>query len=245
MIKCKNCGADLDINTLKCPYCGTINEEAVEHIEKMRKYQRDYESTKVNVLKKVKTFSSGYAYLITLIVLLVMNFVVIVISANTYDITDIINNNYYNKHKSEINEKLDTLLDNGDYDELDRYLYRLEYNGSIEDLDKYRELSILLDEYVSIKKNVMEYYDAIEFTYDDPLSRASSSIYNYYDYYNRYLEYGDSLYIDEIDTLTDELDTFMTTYLYFNADDLSNIKNGYSSVEINSLMHERLVMAHE
>ena len=36
MVNCKNCGAPLSLDQATCPYCGTENREAIEHIKKLK-----------------------------------------------------------------------------------------------------------------------------------------------------------------------------------------------------------------
>ena len=48
MIKCQNCGADIEELVPRCPYCGAMNEPGAEH-----KYMQD--------LYKLKDDLGGYA----------------------------------------------------------------------------------------------------------------------------------------------------------------------------------------
>ena len=56
MVNCKNCGAPLTLDSAFCPYCGTHNPEAQEHLEKLQQLdatKRVYESQKPDTQKQI------------------------------------------------------------------------------------------------------------------------------------------------------------------------------------------------
>ena len=56
-MKCQHCGNNLNIEENFCPYCGQPNPFAIKHQEAMRRFEKDYESTKRDVLEQSSRFS--------------------------------------------------------------------------------------------------------------------------------------------------------------------------------------------
>lgn len=48
---CKNCAADFPSDQLKCPYCGTVNEYALNLAKNLQVYDKEYEKTRDEMLK--------------------------------------------------------------------------------------------------------------------------------------------------------------------------------------------------
>ncbi len=56
-MKCEKCGANLDLETPFCPYCGAKNKSGIKHREDMRRYDRDYKATKEEVITNSRRFN--------------------------------------------------------------------------------------------------------------------------------------------------------------------------------------------
>ena len=56
-MKCQHCGNNLNIEENFCPYCGQPNLFAVKHQEAMRRFEKDYERTKQDVLEESSRFN--------------------------------------------------------------------------------------------------------------------------------------------------------------------------------------------
>lgn len=69
-MQCRNCGADFASDQLKCPYCNTVNEHALELAKELQQYDKEYEKTRdemletgdILVLRKL-TIGVGVAFL--------------------------------------------------------------------------------------------------------------------------------------------------------------------------------------
>ena len=51
-MKCKNCGGEIRLEEMYCPYCGSPNIEAQQHARDMAHYQSEFEQTKEEVIDK-------------------------------------------------------------------------------------------------------------------------------------------------------------------------------------------------
>lgn len=71
-MKCPTCGANLQIEDEKCPFCQNPNPFAVKHQQQMRYYHKEFQETKQAVEKKARHFNSFTAKIAIIAVLLVM-----------------------------------------------------------------------------------------------------------------------------------------------------------------------------
>lgn len=71
-MKCPTCGANLQIEDEKCPFCRNPNPFAVKHRQQMRHYQQEFQETKREVEKKARHFNSLTAKITVIAVLFVM-----------------------------------------------------------------------------------------------------------------------------------------------------------------------------
>lgn len=54
MIECDKCGANLSLKDECCPYCGTENPDAIEHVRMMKYYQAEYNETREELVTKTR-----------------------------------------------------------------------------------------------------------------------------------------------------------------------------------------------
>lgn len=237
MIQCKKCGAQLDINTRVCPYCGTVNDEAVEHVEKMQHFEKDYASTKKAVYTKVKTFSKGYGDLSLLILLLVTLFIAIFAFGMNYSISDKLAYDNYVKNSESINQEFKELLDKGEFSAFKAKLDTIERATYIRDFSSYRKLLELIRSFEEVQKATFDYHFAAS-QYDDPLSNLASNLNDYYTTWNlEYMEETEENYEADVDLA---MTAFLRHYLYLNDEDIAALKSGMSESEIANMLFVRL-----
>lgn len=240
MIKCKNCGAQLDINTEVCPYCGTVNDEATEHVKKMRHFESDYANVKKDVFSSVKTFSKGYGSLIILIVLLVACLVSIFVGGASYFIIEAISNANYQNNREEIIAKIENYIENEEYELFDAYMTSIEYNTYIDDFNHYRQLSQMTGYYQRIRQDIFNYIFEAS-TYNNPIDDLVQQVSNFYE--TAYEDYYD----DSIDCskLIAKVDDLMIKYFNFTSDDILRLHEGISESELSTILYERMEAIHE
>lgn len=57
-MKCPTCGANLQLEDEKCPFCGNPNPFAVKHRQDMQHYHSEFQKTKTDVEQKTRRFTS-------------------------------------------------------------------------------------------------------------------------------------------------------------------------------------------
>lgn len=71
-MKCPTCGANLQIEDEKCPFCQNPNPFAVKHRQDMQRYQQEFQETKQEVERKTLHFTFVTARIAVIAALLVM-----------------------------------------------------------------------------------------------------------------------------------------------------------------------------
>lgn len=85
-MKCKSCGANIQLEDVRCPYCNYENTQAKRHWLFMHRYQKDYEATKDEVYKKTNFFTSMAVRSIFIAVLILLNVAVHVLYGEAWKI---------------------------------------------------------------------------------------------------------------------------------------------------------------
>lgn len=157
-MKCKYCGANLEIDTPFCPYCGKENPIAKQHREDMAKFERDYKETKKEVLTNSKKFNLR-TLRITVVAVTVAAFAILILLLVFND--ELSYSHYRNKaEKYSINylDEIKTLVDGRDYLTLARLInsknIRVSYINKTE-LEDYRYVMNAARDYEQLFSSVM------------------------------------------------------------------------------------------
>ncbi|MCI5620783.1 MAG: hypothetical protein MR355_04360 [Lachnospiraceae bacterium] len=138
MITCKNCGADYDENTERCPYCGGDNfEKSVrthqEKISGLHQEKKRWEAMPDKVAQKMVSLTMKIVICAVIGVVLVC----ILLFAGTR-----IKNSVMNKMDAAAIEKLEEMYQNGDYTGISKYMDKLG-NPTRPKYEKYNQIVIL------------------------------------------------------------------------------------------------------
>ena len=146
-MKCVNCGAHYRVAVPACPYCGTVNETAGRWRKKREEAYREYDAEHARLKKKGVLWA--WNHLITRI--LIVEVIVFVLGFGVIWFTDRLEarnpEKEYEAEKTKIDAEMDTLYEEGRYDEL---YYRLSHYGLLtyrteEDFFAYSQAAYLYD----------------------------------------------------------------------------------------------------
>ncbi len=230
-MKCKNCGASLNLEDAYCKYCGAPNDLAKEHIRDMSQYKKEFEQTKSDVQRKTNITASISVRVVILVVLIVLIFIVALLYGQSYSLFRWKQQRYAEKHVDEISAQLDTYLEEGEFEKFYGTL-RTYYLTSTMDTpyDKYSNLAqtasryhYLLDECRSIASP--DPYDNAYQSYKE-LSESVNSFYKR-DYpetmqYPDMLSENDITYIRE---MHEEIKALLVTYVGLTAEEADSLKD--------------------
>ncbi|MBQ6293717.1 MAG: zinc-ribbon domain-containing protein [Lachnospiraceae bacterium] len=235
MVNCKNCGAPLTLNDAFCPYCGTPNPEAQEHLKKLQQLDAQFENASREVATEVKKSKKGYGILLILVMLLVANLVVFILHFASYDIADRIIAGKMSE--AEIKAKLDEFLDASEYIEMD--LFMDKFSLSYRDYEDYSKISYLAGYQNRMIEYMTQYLYGTE-NYGDPLVRTCQAVLDYEEEYVSLMKRENSekalYHMDKINT---EVNGFLKSYLKLTDEDIAGIKD-MSESSLLILVNERL-----
>ena len=235
MVNCKNCGAPLSLDQATCPYCGTENREAIEHIKKLKSLEKTYRNAQKEVSEEVFRSRRSYGPLIVLVIVLLANLVMLPLHGAAYEFAGRISARKYSIE--DINARLDEFLEEGKYAELYEFIdhYDLRYS----DFEDYYPFFNMCSNYTRILDFMSDYrYDAEYYT--DPLVKTCEAIKDYYDDYKYEVKRIEKVrfkgYLNE---LNDRIGLILKTFLNFTDEDIAAIDD-MSSAELVVLATRRL-----
>ena len=160
-MKCKNCGAELTMLEKFCPNCGTPNEQSQQHIKDMEHYEHEFSDTQKEVVRNSKWFIK-YIAPVTSLVIAGIAAVIVTIQANHlwgYNLAEQKQKKYNQTHEQEIKEHLQTLLDNGQYEEVYQLYTRLNQRMSGTGNSGWYDFYNMTEGYLRLRNAIMFYYN--------------------------------------------------------------------------------------
>lgn len=189
-MKCKNCGAPLNLNVKFCPNCGTPNEEAAKHIKDMENYGRKFNQTRNRVVGNSKWFVEYIAPLTSMVAAVVIFAVSWVASADGfgYTLADATNSSYNRRHKTQIQSKMNEYIDSGKYEEAYFANSRREWQPDFDDERGWDSFYSVMYDYNRLRRCITADFDPAqdnEYLAQNVYSGAAEAVYNIFDEYER------------------------------------------------------------
>ena len=230
-MKCPKCGANLTIDDAVCSFCGVENPFAEKHREEMQHFTRDFNRTKSQVLEKTQSHSRFVVKIMLIAVMIVLNLLVWLAAANTYDVERFVIrkriNENYKVHKATMDEL------EAERNCVGFYVYynenRLHYSDSFKEYraaynvasnyylfyDYLMELVTQDDEdaYYSDEKKIEMMTDQIEYLYKYAKPQEYSDMAQYSETHQAFM--------DDVVIMTEEL---IQTYLNVPADKMEEFR---------------------
>lgn len=166
-MKCKSCGANLNIEDKVCPYCGLPNPFAAEHQKEMEHFEREFEDTKTEVIQKTQKLGRRASKITVIAVLVALCAAMLVLLIKADDI-------YYwrlekkqNARAAEISAEIEKLIAEDEYSKVGEYIrvhnliwadmFR-EYENVYYSSEEYSRVYYYLNELVCREQMSYEYY---------------------------------------------------------------------------------------
>ena len=158
-MKCKNCGAPLNLNVKFCPNCGTPNEEAA-------KWFVEYIAPLTSMAAAVVIFAVSW-----------------VASADGfgYTLADAVNSSYNRRHKTQIQSTMNEYIDSGKYEEAYFANSRREWQPDFDDERGWDSFYSVMYDYNRLRRCITADFDPAQ----DIYSGAAEAVYNIFDEYER------------------------------------------------------------
>ena len=219
-MKCKKCGANLEIDTAFCPYCGVANPIAKKHREDMRKFANDYENTKKEVIDNTKKFNRK-TFLITVIS---VTFVLVALLVLMSVFGNKIKYNMEKAQRAKNSEKylglVEELIDKKDFLQLAEVKNRYSLRTYDTSLEKYTDIIRASEYYSYVYQFTFEYlYRSVESSYSfmDSISDYTRMIYDTYE------SVEDPEMKEQVGNVVSDLELFFKTFLKLTDEEIASL----------------------
>ncbi len=250
-MKCPTCGANLQIEDEKCPFCGNPNPFAAKHRQDMKQYQQEFQETKREVEKKTLHFTSFAARIAVIATLLVMILgMIYAIEKGPYYFwksqveRDIV------KNAQTYREELNAFEEAGQWRKLHAF-YDAKSLDSTRDFNDYTVLYFMIYDYKSILNEItrLREQDA-----EDAAVSASKIAEHLDDFYKAVGRVSyDSTYYDDCystvhmasyERMQEELETVLSAYCHLTAEEILALPD-YSLIKRAGLIEQGLAREEE
>lgn len=245
-MKCPTCGANLQIEDEKCPFCGNPNPFAVKHRQDMRQYQQEFQETKQAVEKKTLHFTSYAARITVIAMLLVMILgMVYAIEKGPYYLWKSQVERDIAKNGQAYREELNAFEAAGQWRELYAF-YDAKSLDSTRDFNDYTVFYFSIYDYKSILNEITRLREQDAFDTAASAAKIASHLDNFYKAVGR-VSYDSAYYDDCYSTvhaasyerMREELETVLSVYCHLTQEEISALPD-YSMIKRAGLLEEGL-----
>lgn len=228
-MKCKNCGADLSIENNFCPFCGTENQEFVQHREDMESFKGKFHKTQEDVYTSTKRFTKFSIKIAMIAVLVACNLIFIVMNVRIYDVEYFFERLSVTSSEDKHNEVLGQLEDSQLFYQINGYyyandLYNLPYTN------EYTRVCNASYSYARLYENVMnialgniDSYTS-ESYYVEAIAESLDNIYTIKGEERYYEEANMEEHNESIEKMLEESLLLLHTYLHISEEELATFE---------------------
>lgn len=228
-MKCKNCGGEIRLEDLVCPYCGSPNEEAQRHAEDMRRYQREFLKTRREVTERAR-HSSRMAVRIAAIALLIAAIGAnIFLQANSYNIRYSLYRMNTRKNAAVHIARMEEYLDAEDYMGFASYCSSMQLSMAEDTFDRYYRVYRIASNYRNAAEQLMRAVNRDKFDSVDQLSKyVTDYIQEFYESldperYSYYDSYDDEEIQAHVDNMKASMEALCQAYLAMTSEEAESM----------------------
>ena len=230
-MKCKNCGGEIRLEDMYCPYCGRPNEQAQRHAADMAQYRRDYQNTKQDVIERAGTQSRRATRFATIALLIVAIGVNIILQMNSYSFYQALEDSKVKKNMPAYKAKMEEYLEEEDYLGFSAFCYNKRvpiYE------DSFKEYFIIYRVATNYRYAAMELMQLINHSrYSDlshHLKNTSQYVQTFYeeleaDKYTYYENYDTPFVQEHLENMADTMDSLCIAYLSMTPEEAHSLRN--------------------
>lgn len=245
-MKCPTCGANLQIEDEKCPFCQNPNPFAVKHQQDMRHYQQEFQKTKQEVEKKTLHFNSFTARIAVIAALLVMILgMLYVIDEGPYRLWSVRVKRNISENREDYRAELAACEEAGQWREM-YALYDVKSLDHTSDFQDYRVVSFVIFDYKYILNQMTSFReekgnDAV--TVSNSIATHLDSFYRSTGRINYEGTYFDNNYTPEhmesFSRMQEDLEAALSVYCHLTKEEVAALAD-YSVVKKAALIEEGL-----
>lgn len=255
-MKCEFCGANIDIETPVCPYCGMEKKQFDIHRTDMKAFKNEFDTIKEEVVEENKRFSKKASYITIIAVLITINLVLILCTLMNWDIYKYFLKKKLNAHAREYAQQLEILEKNEEYEQIsclfsDVNLHYIDDNPYIEEYKLLYRFCAQYESFVTYLPTVsmMGYAPDLDHRYDYRIDTVVETYNTAVDIYNRNVIDRENTYYSEAtyneqhlksyETIVENMEAMIQTYCNFDDDQMEQFNNksqAYQSLMIEEAM---------
>lgn len=218
-MKCKNCGGEIRLEDLYCPYCGTANTQARQHAVDMKKYQADFQQTKQDVTQRAGRESRRAVRIAAIAFLLLAIAANIFIQANSFMLNSILEEHRLSKNTEQLLQEADRYLDEEDYIGFSSYYYKMRLGSYNKNYARYYPLYRVSQSYRYAAQQIMQLVNPRRYSNIAHITKYTSEyIQSFYesldpDNYSYYEDYESEWTQRHIANMKESMEALLIAYL--------------------------------
>lgn len=247
-MKCPSCGANLQIEDEKCPFCGKENPFAVKHRRDMHYYNREFHQARQSVEQKTERFTSSAVKITVIAVLLTLNIIMAFLTAEgPYQIWKMQTNRDIQKNYEAYEAQLAAYEEEGNWCAMEEF-YEAKSLSMGQNYHEYRVVVNAANSYKYIMQMLMNY--ASEEGYIDAREcgeRVADSL----DYFYAYIDRTEYQYEDydicyegrqgeALERMRADMEAVLIAYAHMTPEEVQSLAD-YSKSKKTSLIEEGLL----
>lgn len=247
-MKCPTCGANMQIENEKCPFCGNPNPFAIKHQQDMKYYHSEFQKTKEEVEQKTGRFTSAA---VKIPIILILAILILVVINTRRDIETTIRVHKIEKdiklHEQEYREALDAYELAGDWVGLST-LYSEKKLSYVDTFVEYSTIKHAAFEYEFLLSDIMRHNEESSYNNAENLApRIADGLESFYKNVYRIgyeSEYYDAQYTpvhkEALERINEDMDAVLFAYCHLTKEEIEKLPD-YSVTMKSSLIEAGLL----
>lgn len=229
-MKCKNCGGEVRLEDMYCPYCGSPNEEAIGHARDMQHYKNEFQQTKADVIDRAGRQSRTAVRIAVTAFLLLAITANIFLQANSYSIHRLWKELQMKGNEDQYRQRIESYLDQEDYIGLSAFCSNMNLYTFGDLYDEYYPLIRVASQYRYACDHIMKVINHGKYSSPELYGKyVSQYIQEFYDClnpdnYSSYDSYGNPETRQHIDNMADALEAVFIAYLSMTPEEAESMR---------------------
>ncbi len=229
-MKCKNCGGEVRLEDLHCPYCGSPNEEAMRHARDMQHYRKEFQQTKEDVIERAGRQSRTAVRIAVTAFLLLAIGANIFIQANSYSIHRIWQDMQSKGNEDLYRQKIESFLAEEDYTGLSAYCSSIDLYTFRDLYDEYYPVTRVANTYRYTCDQIMRVINHGKYSRPEMYMRyAAQYIQEFYesldpDNYSYYDSWQNPEIQKQIENIAEDMEAVFIAYLSMTPEEAKSMR---------------------
>jgi len=230
-MKCKNCGGEIRLEDMYCPYCGRPNEEAHRHAADMEHYRRDYQNTKQDVIERAGAQSRRAMRFAAIALLIVAIGANIILQMNSFSLIRALEDSRIKKNIPAYTAKMDKYLEEEDYLGFASFCYNKSLSVYDDPFKEYYIIYRVASNYRNAVMELMQLVNHSRYSDIEHLAKYTSQyVQTFYEdlepeKYTYYENYDTPFVQEHIEKMTEAMDSLCEAYLSMTPEEAKSLRN--------------------